>query len=278
MGKFSNSWELMKASWNILKLDKEMLVFPLLSAISAIIVTLSFVTPLFLMENGAVFSGLVESENKVPVYLLLFLFYFCNYLVMIFFNSAIVICATIRMNGGDPTVADGLRLAFKRLPLIAGWAVVASSVGMILRMIEERVGIIGRIITALIGMAWTVTSFLVIPIMVVDKRGPIEALKESAHLLRKTWGEQLISNFSFGLIFILLGIPAVVLIILGAMSGEVTLIITFVVIAAIYLIILALIQSTLQGLFQAALFKYARSGSVPEGFDSQLLKGAIRVK
>ena len=117
---------------------------------------------------------------------------------------------------------------------------VASSVGMILRMIEERVGIIGRIITALIGMAWTVTSFLVIPIMVVDKRGPIEALKESAHLLRKTWGEQLISNFSFGLIFILLGIPAVVLIILGAMSGEVTLIITFVAIAAIYMSILAL--------------------------------------
>ena len=88
----------------------------------------------------------------------------------------------------------------------------------------------------------------------------------------------MISNFSFGLIFILLGIPAVVLIILGAMSGEVTLIITFVVIAAIYMIILALIQSTLQGIFQAALFKYARSGSVPEGFDSQLLKGAIRVK
>ncbi|HES59462.1 MAG TPA: hypothetical protein ENO18_03435, partial [Caldithrix sp.] len=198
MGKLSNSWELMKASWKILMLDKEMLLFPLFSGIASILVMFSFAAPLFFFDDGALFNDMVSSENQLVQYVVVFLFYFCNYFVVIFFNSAVIICATIRMNGGDPTVKDGIRLALKRLPLIIRWALVASGVGMLLRIIEERAGLLGRIIAGVLGFAWTVTSFLVIPVMVVDKRGPIDALKESAHLLRKTWGEQLITNFSFG--------------------------------------------------------------------------------
>ena len=183
MGKLSNSWELMKASWKILMLDKEMLLFPLFSGIASILVMFSFAAPLFFFDDGALFNDMVSSENQLVQYVVVFLFYFCNYFVVIFFNSAVIICATIRMNGGDPTVKDGIRLALKRLPLIIRWALVASGVGMLLRIIEERAGLLGRIIAGVLGFAWTVTSFLVIPVMVVDKRGPIDALKESAHLL-----------------------------------------------------------------------------------------------
>ena len=278
MGKLSNSWELMKASWKILMLDKEMLLFPLFSGIASILVMFSFAAPLFFFDDGALFNDMVSSENQLVQYVVVFLFYFCNYFVVIFFNSAVVICATIRMNGGDPTVKDGIRLALKRLPLIIRWALVASGVGMILRIIEERAGILGRIIAGVLGFAWTVTSFLVIPVMVVDKRGPIDALKESAHLLRKTWGEQLITNFSFGLIFMLLMLPAIGISILAVTSGEAFIIIFVSIISALYFLALVLIQSTLQGIFQAALFKFARSGNVAEGFNGYLLKNAIRPK
>ena len=278
MGKLSNSWELMKASWKILMLDKEMLLFPLFSGIASILVMFSFAAPLFFFDDGALFNDMVSSENQLVQFVVVFLFYFCNYFVVIFFNSAVVICATIRMNGGDPTVKDGIRLALKRLPLIIRWALVASGVGMILRIIEERAGILGRIIAGVLGFAWTVTSFLVIPVMVVDKRGPIDALKESAHLLRKTWGEQLITNFSFGLIFMLLMLPAIGISILAVTSGEAFIIIFVSIISALYFLALVLIQSTLQGIFQAALFKFARSGNVAEGFNGYLLKNAIRPK
>jgi hypothetical protein len=278
MGKLSNSWELMKASWKILMLDKEMLLFPLFSGIASILVMFSFAAPLFFFDDGALFNDMVSSENQLVQFVVVFLFYFCNYFVVIFFNSAVVICATIRMNGGNPTVKDGIRLALKRLPLIIRWALVASGVGMILRIIEERAGILGRIIAGVLGFAWTVTSFLVIPVMVVDKRGPIDALKESAHLLRKTWGEQLITNFSFGLIFMLLMLPAIGISILAVTSGEAFIIIFVSIISALYFLALVLIQSTLQGIFQAALFKFARSGNVAEGFNGYLLKNAIRPK
>ena len=278
MGKLSNSWELMKASWKILMLDKEMLLFPLFSGIASILVMFSFAAPLFFFDDGALFNDMVSSENQLVQYVVVFLFYFCNYFVVIFFNSAVVICATIRMNGGDPTVKDGIRLALKRLPLIIRWALVASGVGMLLRIIEERAGILGRIIAGVLGFAWTVTSFLVIPVMVVDKRGPIDALKESAHLLRKTWGEQLITNFSFGLIFLLLMIPAFGLSFLAVMSGKAFIMIFVIIISLLYMLTLVLIQSTLQGIFQAALFKFARSGNVAEGFNGYLLKNAIRPK
>lgn len=278
MGKLSNSWELMKASWRLLMLDKEMLLFPLFSGIASFLVMISFVTPLFFFEDGALINAIISSENKIVQYAVIFLFYFCNYFVVIFFNSAVVICATIRMNGGDPTIKDGIRLAIKRLPLIFRWAIVASGVGMILRIIEERAGILGRIIVSILGFAWTVTSFLVIPVMVVDKRGPIDALKESAHLLKKTWGEQLITNFSFGLIFMLLMLPAIGMSVLAFMSGEAFIIIFVSIISALYFLALVLIQSTLQGIFQAALFKFARSGNVAEGFSGYIMKNAIRQK
>src|SRR4029077_13330612 len=107
-----------------------------------------------------------------------------------------------------------------RLPVIAGWALVSATVGLILRIIEDRSARIGQIVAALLGMAWTVVSFLVVPILVIENKGPIAALKDSTALLKKTWGEQLVSNFSFGMIFFLLALPAFALFILGGVAGS----------------------------------------------------------
>ena len=156
-----------------------------------------------------------------------------------------------------------------------GWALVSATVGLLLRIIEERSQKVGRFVAGLLGMAWTLVSFLVIPILVVEKKGPLQALSESTQLLKKTWGEQLAGNFSFGLLFFLLGIPAFALVFLGFLSGSAAIIFLCAGLAAVYLILLALVQSALQAIFQAAMYLYARNGQVPEGFQEEFLSGAM---
>jgi hypothetical protein len=278
MGKFSNTWSLMGASWQLLKKDKEILIFPLISGICCLVVLASFAIPVVISGAWRPAGDGTTGNGHIGYYALLFLFYFCNYFVIVFFNAAIVACARIRMEGGDPTVSDGLRAASGRLSLIAGWALIQATVGLILRVIEDRSERVGQIVAGLLGMAWTVTSFLVIPILVIEEKGPFAALQESTVLLKKTWGEQLIGNFSFGLVFFLLCIPAFLIAALGFMTGSGAGAIIGIILAAVYLIGLALVQSALQAIFQAALYLYARKGQVPQGFEADSLAAAMARK
>ncbi len=278
MGKLSHTWSLMGASWQVLKQDREILIFPLMSGICCLLVLASFAIPILSSGNWEIPDEEVLKEQGIMYYGPLFLFYFCTYFIIVFFNSAIIACATIRMQGGDPTVGDGFRAALARIHLIFGWALVSATVGLVLRIIEDRSKTVGRIVAGLLGMAWAVVSFLVVPILVVEKKGPVQALKESTILLKETWGEQLVGNFSFGLIFFLLGIPAYILIALGFFSGSFVVMATCTLFAVIYLIVIALIQSALQAIFQAAVYLYARDGGAPTGFDPELLADSMLYK
>ncbi|MCD6393325.1 MAG: hypothetical protein J7M40_07435 [Planctomycetes bacterium] len=283
-GRISNTWGLMGDSWRILKQDKELLLFPLLSGICCIIVIASFAIPMFAGDSWMPPQAGEEGESattgeQVAYYLKLFLFYFCNYLVIIFFNSAVVGCAAMRMNGQNPTLGDGFRICFARMPLIVGWALIAATVGLILRIIEDKNRKIGRLIAGLLGMAWTAVSFLVLPILVIEKKDPITALKESTIMLKRTWGEQLMCNFSFGLIFFLLFLPGIALAALGIFIGISTqnavVAVACIAVAVIYFIALSLIQSALQVIFQTALYYYAKHQTAPAGFDTATLGGAM---
>src|SRR5437867_2369665 len=254
MNKIYRTWSLMSACWQILKKDREMLVFPLISGLCCLLLLASFAIPLYFTGAWQPPKSDAATGRQMIYYGMLFLFYLCNYFVVIFFNCAIVACATIRMGGGDPTVGDGFRAAASRLPVIAGWAIVSATVGLLLRIIEERSEKVGRFVAGLLGMAWTLVSFLVIPILVVENKGPLTALKESTQLLKKTWGEQLAGNFSFGLLFFLLSIPAFGLVVLGLLSGSASILFLCIGLAVVYLIGLALVQSALQAIFQAAVY------------------------
>ncbi len=274
MERFAHSWQLMKASWEILKADREILLFPVLSGAALIIVTASFVAPLIAL--GISGRSLVSEGSSAVNLVVAFLFYFICYFVIIFFNGAIIACATIRMNGGDPTVSDGLRAAFSFVAEIAGWALVSATVGLILRSIAERSKLTGRILSGLLGMTWSVTSFLVVPVLVNEGKGPVEAFKRSIQLLKKTWGEELVGTFSFGLVFFVLSLPAFFLVFLAALSGRGVTALVFTALTALYLILLSVFQSALQGVFQAALYHYARFGEAPGGFDQETLRDAIQ--
>lgn len=278
--KFAQSWSLVKASASVLRSDRELLLFPLLSAICSIIVAASFFVPAVL---GGLFTSLSDDRQpNVALYVVLFAFYVVQYSVIIFFNSALVGAALIRLNGGDPTVADGFRIAYSKLPAILGYAVISATVGVLLRVVQERLGFIGRFVVGLIGLAWTVATFLVVPVLVNNDVGPIDAVKRSAELLKKTWGQNLIGNTGLGLVF---GLGMVLLVIVGggliglaASSGVTSLIIVAVVAVVVALLLLILIQAALQGVYSAALYRYAEGGEAGSGFSHELVADAFRVK
>ncbi len=278
--RFSRSWGLIKASAGVLAKDKELLVFPLLSAACTLVVVAAFVLPA--LGLGAL-DGLRDGGGvSLLAYVLAFLFYLVQYFVIFFFNSALVGAAMIRLDGGDPTVGDGLRIARSKALPILGYAAIAATVGMVLRAIQERAGFVGRLVSGALGVAWTLASFLVVPVLVTRDIGPVDAVKESALLLKKTWGENLIGQGGVGLLFGLLFFALVLLggaaIIAAATTGNGVLTGLVVAIVIIAMLLAALVQAALSGIYSAALYRYATGAGESEGFDAQLLGQAFRVK
>jgi hypothetical protein len=273
--RLHRSWDLAKASLEVVKADKELLWFPIMSALAGLLVAASFIAPV--LYDGWL-PGAVDRQDP-----LLFAwgaaFYIASFFVMFYFNTALVGAAMIRLEGGDPTVSDGFRIANERFWHILGYAIIAATVGLILRAIEERVGLIGKIVVGLIGAAWTVATFLVVPVLVVRKVGPLDAVKESVSLLRQTWGENLIGAAGLGLAFfiawIVLAAVMIPLMILGAKAlGGVAfgvLLVAFIVAG----IALAVLHATLQGIYSAALYRYATGGQPGFGFDAAQVKQAF---
>jgi hypothetical protein len=277
--KFSQSWSLVKSSAAVLRSDKELLIFPLLSAICTLIVAASFFVPAML---GGLFAGMRDDGANPMLYVFLFAFYVVQYFIIIFFNSALIGAAMIRLDGGDPTVADGFRIARSKLPAILGYAVISATVGVILRVLQERAGFIGRFVVGLIGLAWTVASFLVVPVLVSQDIGPVDAVKRSAELLKKTWGENLIGTGGIGVVFglaiFLVALVGVAVVVMAVSSGVVSIMVTTIAVFVIALLLLALIQAALQGVYAAALYRYATVGDAGQGFDKDMVSGAFNVK
>lgn len=277
MGKsVGNSLALMKASMNVLKLDKELLVFPVMSGIASMLVIASFVAPLVASGAWRAYDGGGGYASMAVA----FGFYVVLYTVTFFFNSALVGAALIRLDGGDPTVSDGLAIASKRMGSIIGYAVIAATVGMILRMISERGGIFAKIASAVAGMAWTLTTYLTVPVLVTKDIGPIDAIKESAMIFRRTWGENVVGNagLAWGMFFLYLGWTASMFTI-GWLLGMVApaAIIGVVGVGIVGYVFLGLLGSALSGIYTAALYRYAMTGDTGT-FDAAVVTNAFRSK
>jgi Family of unknown function (DUF6159) len=276
-GTISGSWSLVKASANVLKLDKELMVFPLLSGIATVLVAASFVAPFALSGGWHVFSG---GRGAYLGYVVGFLFYLVQYTVIFFFNSALVGAALIRLSGGDPTVSDGLAIAAKRLPTILGYAAIAATVGMVLRFVSERSGLLGRIVVGLIGTAWSLATYLAVPILVTEDLGPLEAVKGSAALFKRTWGEQVVGNLGIGWTVFLVGLAWTLVsaaLVFGAAHVSPPLVVAAVCVAVMGYVALGLVSSALKGVYTAALYRYATTGESGY-FDPAVMGGAFRPK
>jgi uncharacterized protein DUF6159 len=279
MGKFSRSWELVKQSFAILRSDKQLMLFPVLSAIACLIITLVIGTGGTLLMMPAMASAAASGEqfhpNQSPVFMLgIFALYVANYFVIVFFNVALVGVANSRLMGGTWTFRDGIELAWARKGTILQWALVAATVGMILRTIEERMGLVGRLVMRIIGVAWALACYFVVPVLAFEDLTPIQAVKRSSRLFRDTWGEKVIGGFSFSLVSFVLTLPAIGMFIAAIIFGGVKGFFLGFVIMVLYLMMLSVMMSAVQGIFNAALYRYACFKQVPPAFDAELITSA----
>lgn len=278
--RFSTSFRLAGDSFQVLRQDKKLIVFPILSGIGCTLVVLSFLLPLFIIQPAWLQlprNGQIQSPWP---YLLLFAFYFCNYFVVVFCNAALISCAIIRFNGGEPSLGDGISAAASRLPQILAWALVSATVGVVLKVIESAHEKGGEIISSILGTAWAIMTYFVVPVLVVEQVGPVDAVKRSMSVLRHTWGEALVGNFSIGLIIFLLGIPGFLLLAVGAAiaASHPAIGIGIVLLAVIYYLLLGAVSTALHNIYVGALYQYATHGSVPQGFDEYSMRSAFSTK
>ena len=282
MGRLSRSWDLVTASFSVLWQDKQLLMFPVLSGISCIVVTL-----LLLAAGAAIFqpqlgnlSELFQHDNpdavvhSPGVMAAVFALYLANYFVIIFFNVALVAVANSRFTRENWAFDRGLQLAWQRKWVILQWAFIAATVGMVLRALSERAGFIGRIVVGIIGVAWNLACYFVVPVLAFENLSPAAALYRSAELFKETWGEKVAGGFSLGLIFFLLMIPGLVIWI-GAINyaGPKGLLAGGVFMAA-YFLLLSVVSSAVQGIFNTALYRYACDQTAPPGFSQNLFRDA----
>lgn len=197
--RLSNGWSLAMNSFKVLRENKQLIIFPVLSGICILAVIASFFA---ISWNAGVWDDESEFEslNTPLTWLLTFGFYLVNYFVVVFFNTALIHCTRLYFHGEEVSVRAGMQFAFSRIGAIFSWAFFAATVGMILKTIQENSGWLGKIITGILGVVWSVATFFVVPVIAYEKAGPLEAFRRSSGLMKQKWGESLGATFSFGII------------------------------------------------------------------------------
>jgi hypothetical protein len=278
MTRISRTVDLAKASWNVLKQDRELLAFPVISFVVNAAVVAVFIGLIFLIggfDSTTDAAGTTSTQVSPFVYVLSAFGYLACTFVTVFFNTAIVSGANERFSGGDPSLGSALGGAASRLPQIVPWALLTGTVGLVLQAIESRAGFLGRIVVSLIGAAWAIVTFLVVPILVVERLGPIQATKRSAQLFRQTWGENLAAQVGFGLVGFLAILPGLLVGGLAIASGSTAIIIGGVALAAVWVAAVLVVISALSCVFQLALYRYATGGEMPAEFSAEVMQDAF---
>ena len=206
--RLSTGWTITKNSFAILKKNKQLIIFPILSGASLLLVMGTFIVGMLASSGWQVQN--VDTSNKILGYAIMFGFYFINYFIIVFFNMALIHCTKLFFDGEEVSVSIGLKFSISRIGYIVSWAFFAATVGTILKIIQENTGTLGKIVTGLLGIVWSVTTFFVVPVIAYENLGPIAAFKRSTQLMKQKWGESLSATFSMGLIKMIVMLLAII--------------------------------------------------------------------
>jgi Family of unknown function (DUF6159) len=270
----------MSAAWCLLKEDKKLLLLPIASTVCLVLLVAGYLAPTIveIVTGESALEKLRQTASLSQA--ALFLSYVVTYAIGIFFNAALASCVLRRMDGQSATIRDGVGDALSCVPQILGWAIVSATVGLLLKVIERRSGWIGGLVAGMIGLVWSVGSFLVVPILVAERKGPFDALEESVRLLRHTWGENLLAGICFGALYFLWSLPGMFAFVIGAgliFSHQVVAIILML-LALLYFPLLGLLLSTMSTIFDVVLYRYAKHRTITPGFDRELLDASFANK
>ena len=278
--------DITRESWMVLRKDRELLFFPLCSAVAAALIVATILSAGFLIPSfGQWASGVMDEEQAHSIgeqalgIVCLFVIYFIEWFIAVYFNTALVGCALIRFSGGDPTIKDGFRIANRRLPQILAWALFTSAVGTILSAVEQRLGWFGKLIVRLVGLTWAVSTYFVVPVLAAEGASPSTAVKRSVALLKKTWGEGLAGNIairvaSLGVTLMIVGLAVLGFALAAYVESKVIAIATGALLV-LCLVLMAIIGSALRQVFLAALYEFSKTGNVPAGFSENSMRSAL---
>lgn len=253
----SRGWALTKLSFHVIKQDKELLVFPVIAGIGLLMATVGF---------GALEYYLSHFVNATQELLgvVFVAYYFLAFFIMIYFNTCMVSSARIRLAGGEPTLADGFRGANKRIGLILGWTAIAATVGLLLQILRNfarnQNNFLGQILASLASTAWNIATYFVIPIIVAEGLGPIQAIKRSGQVMRRTWGEALVGYIGIGVIFMLLGLAGLVVLFLAFLTGSFAILVGVLAVVIVYWLVLIVLNAAANQVIVATLYRYATEG------------------
>jgi len=275
---FKRSLQLFKATWGVLRVDKTLALFPVLSALATLVVIASFALPVWASRST---DAAGHTSVSVPGWVLIGIGYLVLSYVTIFFNAGLVIAANERLTGTGPgTLASGFRGAGAKAGAIAPWALVSATVSVVLRQLEQRAGIVGRLVIGLVGIAWALVTYLVVPILVLEGVGTIDAIKRSAAMFKRTWGENMVGNLGLGLVTFLAMLVGFALIgggaALGAAADNAVVAAPLVVIGVIWVAVVIAGSAALGGIYRVALYRYAADGVTPAAFGDIDLAQAFR--
>jgi hypothetical protein len=275
MQRIRTSWELGKISWSVLKSDRSLAWFPVMSAIAALVII-------------GVFGGLVaatgiddtgrEESLKGIGYVFIGIAYLALAFVSTYFLACLLHGANERLQGRDATVGGSIAAANAKLHRILPWALVQGTVSIIIAIIEERFGIVGQIIARLIGAAWAIVTFLTVPIIMLEDLGPIQALKRSGTLLKQTWGENIVAQAGFGLLALVAMLPGLALIGIGVATGSLAVAIALGIVGVVWVAIVSVVISAMTGIYRTALYRYTVDGTAPAAFAGADLGNAYAPK
>jgi hypothetical protein len=287
MNAFTRSWAITKMTFSVINKDRELLWFALLSFMFSAIYSIAMIFPTVipaLMDRG--FS---QESLEIYHYVILFLTYFGLAFIATFFNVCVVYTAKVRFEGGNATFSESLKFAMSKLGIIIQWSLLSATVGLLLRVLHNlasRLGKVGEIVAniviSLMGMVWSIITIFVVPVLVYEGLGPIDAIKRSAAVIKQTWGESLIRTIGLGLIqlvvfLLILAVSAAITVGLGN-AFDITGTLIGIGIGALLLLLTGLIFNVANTIFNTALYVYANRNAVAEGFNEDVVKGAFREK
>ena len=272
--RLSNGWTITKSSFAILKANKQLLIFPVLSGTAMVLIIASIVLPIIAYAGWDAKNININFDNKAVPYLFTFLFYLVNYFVVVFFNMALVHCTKLYLAGEEVTVMAGIKFSLSRIGVILSWALFAATVGTLLKAIQENAGWIGKLIAGAFGLVWGITTFFVVPIIAYENLGPINAFKRSASLMKQKWGESIGSTFSLGLIqfvgtLVIVGVAVLMATFINPVIG--------IGLGIILLFIMYTITSAIKTVFISMVYQNV-NGNVEEHFNQQLIDGLFAKK
>jgi len=272
-GRIQRGWALTKQSFRVLRDDRSLLVFPIISipvALAGAAIVMGPGIALYTADNQ---EAILIAFGVVTLYVLTF--------VTVFFNVALAAAASTGLAGGDSTVGEGLRAARGRLGVIAAWALVQTVVGVIITAIQSATNesVVGRILGGLVSFAWSAATFFVVPIIALEGVGPKQAFQRSVSVLRERWGEGVVGSASASAVVFLVALP--LLLALGGggyalinadqdVAGGVLL-----GLGGVVLVVAVLIGGTVNAIFRVALYRFATDGTAVGGFDPAQLQAAF---